>query len=87
MALPITPNSTPTGLSPACRKRLAPLEWLRYWHGDGAFVAIYTPEDAKLTQRIGIPIVNLATHFPNLQTPSITMDHYAIGELAARHLL
>ena len=38
-------------------------------------------------QKIGIPIVNLATHLPELQTPSITMDHYAIGELAARHLL
>ncbi|HEY2880934.1 MAG TPA: substrate-binding domain-containing protein [Pirellulales bacterium] len=63
------------------------IEWLRYWHGDGAFVAIYTPEDAKLTSRIGIPIVNLATHLPNLNTPSITMDHRAVGELAARHLL
>jgi LacI family transcriptional regulator len=63
------------------------LEWLRYWHGDGAFAAIYTPEDARLAQKIGIPIVNLATHLPELQTPSITMDHYAIGELAARHLL
>ena len=63
------------------------LEWLRFWHGDGAFAAIYTPEDARLAQKIGIPIVNLATHLPELQTPSITMDHYAIGELAARHLL
>ena len=63
------------------------LEWLRYWHGDGAFAAIYTPEDARLAQKIGIPIVNLATHLPELQTPSITMDHYAIGELAAQHLL
>jgi LacI family transcriptional regulator len=63
------------------------IEWLRFWRGDGAFCAIYTPEDARLAQRIGIPIVNLATHLPGLQTPSITADHYAIGELAARHLL
>jgi LacI family transcriptional regulator len=63
------------------------IEWLRFWHGDGAFAAIYTPEDARLAQKIGIPIVNLATHLPDLQTPSITMDHYAIGQLAAVHLL
>jgi LacI family transcriptional regulator len=63
------------------------LDWLRFWHGDGAFAAIYTPEDARLAQRIGIPIVNLATHLPQMQTPSITMDHCAIGELAAGHFL
>jgi LacI family transcriptional regulator len=63
------------------------IEWLRFWHGDGAFAAIYTPEDARLAQRIGIPIVNLATHLTDLKTPSITVDHYAVGELAARHLL
>src|SRR5215813_9105677 len=27
------------------------VEWLRYWHGDGAFVAIYTPEDARIANR------------------------------------
>src|SRR5262249_46966307 len=61
------------------------LEWLRFWHGDGAFAAIYTPEDARLAQGIGIPIVNLATHLPQMETPSITMDHIAVGELAAGH--
>ncbi|HEY2827887.1 MAG TPA: DNA-binding transcriptional regulator [Pirellulales bacterium] len=63
------------------------MEWLQFWHGDGAFCAIYTPEDAKLAQEIGIPVVNLATHLSGLQTPSITSDHYAIGELAGRHLV
>ena len=63
------------------------MEWLRFWHGDGAFCAVYTPDDAELVRQIGIPIVNLATHLSGLQVPSITVDHYAIGELAARHLL
>jgi LacI family transcriptional regulator len=63
------------------------MEWLEYWHGDGAFCAIYTPDEAKLVDRIGIPIVNLATHLSALRVPSITVDHYEIGELAARHLL
>lgn len=63
------------------------MQWLHYWHGDGAFCAIYTPEDAMLAQQIRIPVVNLATHLSGLQMPSITSDHFAIGELAARHLL
>ena len=63
------------------------MEWLQFWHGDGAFCAIYTPEDARIAEKIGIPILNLATHLSGLHTPSITVDHFAIGELAARHLL
>jgi LacI family transcriptional regulator len=63
------------------------LEWLKFWHGDGAFCAVLTPEDAKQVQGFGIPIVNLATHLSGLAVPSITVDHFAIGELAARHLL
>src|SRR5262245_33511420 len=63
------------------------LEWLRYWRGDGAFVAINTPEDLWQAQQIRIPIVNLATYLPGLEAPSITMDHGRIGELAAQHLI
>ena len=61
--------------------------WLRDWPGDGAFVLITNAEDAELARDLPIPVVNLAGHLRELKVPSVTVDHRAIGVLAAEHLL
>ncbi len=69
-------------------ERLSPsLDWLKAWDGDGAFVLLSTHEDARLARALPFPVVNLTAYFPDPGVPTVTMDHAAIGRLAARHLL
>ncbi len=69
-------------------ERLSPsLDWLQGWQGDGAFVIISTPEDARLARRLPFPVVNLTAYFPEPGVATVTADHREIGRLAARHLL
>jgi LacI family transcriptional regulator len=63
------------------------LAWLRHWPGDGAIVFITTKEDARIARGLSIPIVNLAAHRKCSGIPTVTVDHHAIGRLAAAHLL
>lgn len=69
-------------------ERLSPsLDWLQGWQGEGAFVIISTPEDARLARSLPFPVVNLTAYFPEPGVATVTADHREIGRLAARHLL
>lgn len=61
--------------------------WLRHWPGDGAFVLLTSAADARAARSLRLPTVNLAGHFANPGVPSVTVDHQAIGRVAAEHLL
>lgn len=69
-------------------ERLSPsIEWLRDWEGDGAFVLITTPADARIARSLRMPVVNVGGYFRDAGVPTVTVDHQAIGRLAAEHLL
>ncbi|HTB62988.1 MAG TPA: substrate-binding domain-containing protein [Opitutales bacterium] len=69
-------------------ERLSPsLDWLQGWQGDGAFVIISTPEDARIARALPFPVVNITAYFHRPGVPTVTADHAEIGRLAARHLL
>ena len=61
---------------------------LRGWPGDGVFTAILNENDVRTAQRLGIPIVNAASTLrEKAGIPRVRADHYAMGRLAAEHLL
>jgi LacI family transcriptional regulator len=69
-------------------ERLSPsLDWLQGWEGDGAFVIISTPEDARIARSLPFPVVNITAYFPEPGVSTVTADHREIGRVAARHLL
>jgi LacI family transcriptional regulator len=69
-------------------ERLSPsLDWLQGWQGDGAFVIISTPEDARIARNLPFPVVNITAYFPESGVFTVTADHREIGRVAARHLL
>lgn len=69
-------------------EQLAPsAAWLREWRGDGAFVIVTTPAEARLLRGLRFPVVNLMGYVPRLTLPTATLDHYSIGRLQAAHLL
>lgn len=63
------------------------IDWLRHWPGDGAFVLLTSAADARVARSLPMPVVNLAGHFADPGVPSVTVDHEAIGRLAAEHLV
>ena len=63
------------------------IDWLQHWPGDGAFILVTNPEDAAMAHLLSIPVVNLAGHLEASGLPTVTVDHHAIGILAAEHLL
>ncbi len=63
------------------------LEDLRGWKGDGIMAAIISPSDIRLVRRLRIPVVNLASTLRDTGIPRVRPDHYAMGRLAAEHLL
>ncbi len=69
-------------------ERLSPsLDWLQGWQGDGAFVIVSTPEDARIARALPFPVVNITAYFPEPGVTTVTADHREIGRLAAKHLL
>ena len=60
---------------------------LRGWPGDGIIAAISDHAEAQAAEQLNIPIVNLASTVHDLPFPRMMVDHYAIGRLAAEHLL
>lgn len=68
-------------------RRSASIQWLTRWKGDGAFVLISTPADARIARSLSIPVVNVGGYICDPRIPTVTMDHRAIGRLAAHHLL
>ncbi len=63
------------------------IAWLRHWHGDGAFVMVATAADARIARSLRIPVVNLVGYVRDRRIPTVTLDHRAVGRMAAVHLL
>jgi LacI family transcriptional regulator len=60
---------------------------LKGWPGDGVIAFINDAQEARDAQRLGIPVVGLSGMFQENSIPRVMVDHYAIGRLAAEHLL
>lgn len=63
------------------------VEWLRYAKLDGALALVVTQEDAKRVRALDFPLVNLAGHLKPSSIPSVMVNHYRIGEMAAEFLV
>ncbi|MCA9259451.1 MAG: DNA-binding transcriptional regulator [Planctomycetales bacterium] len=57
------------------------------WPGDGVIAALNTVQEAACVKRFRTPIVNISGVLKKSPTPRVTVDNYAIGTLAAEHLL
>lgn len=60
---------------------------LKGWPGDGLITAITNPAQVKAAQELRLPVVNLAGALHHQQFPAVLLDHYAVGRMAAEHLL
>jgi LacI family transcriptional regulator len=64
------------------------LENLRGWPGDGVFAVILNQSDIHAAHRLRIPVLNGASTMRDTAgIPRVRPDHYAMGRLAAEHLL
>lgn len=62
-------------------------EDLTGWRGDGVIGEIYTPSDAEIFGSLPIPFVNTSSSVIARDLPSVSVDNYAIGRMAAEHLM
>jgi LacI family transcriptional regulator len=60
---------------------------LEGWPGDGVITAIANPSQVEAAQKLRLPLVNLSGALPYQQFPTVVLDHYASGRMAADHLL
>ena len=63
-------------------------ESIRYWRGDGALVMLEkrNPTGSFCTSA-GIPVVDMAYQYPDIELPRVLHDNEALGRLAAEHFL
>ncbi|MGI6414603.1 MAG: substrate-binding domain-containing protein [Thermoguttaceae bacterium] len=79
-------TTSPPSLIGAGEKALT-LEALRGWKGDGAIAAILNERDIEAARQLHFPVLNNASTFRETGFPRVRPDHYAMGRLAAEHLL
>ncbi|MDY0164969.1 MAG: DNA-binding transcriptional regulator [Thermoguttaceae bacterium] len=79
-------TTSPPSLIGAGERALS-IDDLRGWPGDGVFAAILNEADIRSAHRLGIPLVNGASTLRETGFPRVRPDHYAMGRLAAEHLL
>jgi len=60
---------------------------LRGWKGDGVIAAIGSEEEARAARRLKVPVVNLSGALQSPGLPRVMIDHYAVGRVAAEHLV
>jgi LacI family transcriptional regulator len=60
---------------------------LKGWPGDGVVTVVSDLAEARIAQGLGIPVVNVGGTMENVRLPRVMPDNYAIGSLAAAHLL
>ena len=63
------------------------LDDLRGWPGHGVLAAILNKADIRSAQRLDIPVLNMASTLQDTGIPRVRPDHYAMGRMAAEHLL
>ncbi|NLE36611.1 MAG: substrate-binding domain-containing protein [Pirellulaceae bacterium] len=78
---------SPTIVGPFPETLAMPLRCLRDWPGDGVIGVITNDQDAEDAANLRIPVVNLAAATRVSRQPRVTVDHRAIGQMAAEHLL
>src|SRR5438105_482468 len=49
------------------------------WKPDGIIANVYATGAARILQRVRVPVVETAYHFPDLRLPRVGLDHEAIG--------
>ncbi len=64
-----------------------PPRWLKSWKGDGVISRLSSPTFAAATRTSGIAAVDLTHRLPHFGLPRIVSDDWAIGRLAAEHLV
>ena len=57
------------------------------WKPDGAIVQCTNSGDEKFFQELGIPVVNVAREQSKITFPSVQIDDFAVGEMAADYFL
>lgn len=57
------------------------------WDGDGVIAALTSPEESDCAAHFHLPIVNTSSALAKSPVPRSIVDNYAVGELAAEHLL
>ena len=60
---------------------------LRGWPGDGAIATISDQREARAASRLGMPIVCVGGNLRECNLPRVMVEQYAVGRLAAEHLL
>ena len=78
---------SPTIVGPFPETLAMPIRSLRDWPGDGVIGVITSEQEAEDATSLKIPVVNLAAATRVSLQPRVTVDHRAIGQLAADHLL
>ena len=61
--------------------------WIATWKGDGIISRIASPEIRSFLANGHIPVVDLNEQLADLGAPQISNDHFAIGRMAAQHLI
>jgi LacI family transcriptional regulator len=64
-----------------------PPDWLKRWSGDGIISRIASPDIRRIVKASRVPVVDLNEQLGDLGAPQISIDHAAVGRMAARHLL
>jgi LacI family transcriptional regulator len=57
------------------------------WSGDGVIAALNTPAEAACAAAFHLPIVNISGTMAQSPVPRSMVDNYAVGVMAAEHLL
>jgi LacI family transcriptional regulator len=60
---------------------------LKEWEGDGAVAIITEPDEVQTARQIEIPVVCINGNLRECGLPRVMADQYAVGRLAADHLL
>ncbi|MDC0936152.1 substrate-binding domain-containing protein, partial [Pirellulales bacterium] len=64
-----------------------PWDELKDFRGDGLIASAYTRRAVHRLACMRLPVVNVSSHFPQDDLPSVATDDAALGRLAAKHLL
>ncbi len=66
---------------------LSIIPYLRDWRPHGIIAHLFLPEVARQVLKLRKPLVDTACTLADLKTPTVDVDHVAVGRLAAEHFL
>jgi LacI family transcriptional regulator len=59
---------------------------LKGWPGDGVITAISDSTQVAAAKKLNLPLVNISGALRNLHFPTVALDQYEVGRMAADHL-